>query len=115
LSFFNVPLGSIIGPLIVWLVKRNESEFVDDQGKEAVNFHLSMAVYAIVLAIAAVTIVLTAAIKRPTGIIAPIATVAGFVIFGLLMLFSLIATIVAAISASSGAHFRYPLRIRFIR
>src|SRR5947208_10710694 len=45
---YIIPFGSIIGPLIIWQVKKNEMPFVDDQGKEALNFQITMAIAAIV-------------------------------------------------------------------
>jgi uncharacterized Tic20 family protein len=45
----GVPLGNILGPLVVWLAKRQESEFVDDQGKEALNFQITFTLCEIVL------------------------------------------------------------------
>src|SRR4051794_18465566 len=45
-----VPGLNIIGPVVMWLLKREEHPFIDDQGKEAVNFHISMAIYGLVSA-----------------------------------------------------------------
>ena len=44
----GIPFGNILGPLIIWLIKKDEYPFVDDQGKEALNFQISMTVYLIV-------------------------------------------------------------------
>ena len=44
-ALLGVPMGSILGPLIVWLIKKNESPFVDDQGKESLNFQISFLIY----------------------------------------------------------------------
>ncbi|HHH80603.1 MAG TPA: DUF4870 domain-containing protein, partial [candidate division Zixibacteria bacterium] len=43
-----IPFGSIIAPLVIWLIKRAESSFIDDQGKEALNFQISMIIYAVI-------------------------------------------------------------------
>jgi uncharacterized Tic20 family protein len=37
-SGYVVPFGSVLGPLIIWLIKKDEMPFVDDQGKESLNF-----------------------------------------------------------------------------
>jgi hypothetical protein len=42
---YVLPLGNIIGPLVAWLMKRDEFPLVDDQGKEALNFQISMTIY----------------------------------------------------------------------
>src|SRR5690349_455038 len=50
LMYSGIPFASILGPLVVWLLKRDQSPYVDDQGKEAVNFQISMALYALLIA-----------------------------------------------------------------
>ena len=44
-------VGGIIAPLALWLIKRNESTFIDDQGKEALNFQISVALVSTALGI----------------------------------------------------------------
>ena len=44
LSGYLIPFGNIIGPLIIWAVKKDEYPFVDDQGKEAMNFQLTLTI-----------------------------------------------------------------------
>ncbi|MHC4547496.1 MAG: DUF4870 domain-containing protein [Planctomycetota bacterium] len=98
LSFcgFFFPFGNILGPLVIWLVKREDDPLVDDQGKEVVNFQISVTIYGIVCAI--LTLVLI-------GILLLIA----------LAVFDIVFTIIAAIKAYDGESFRYPLCIRFIK
>ncbi len=90
-------LGGIMGfiiPLIVWLIKKDESKFVDHQGKEAVNFHLTMMIGHLV---AGVTICLTFGILN-------------IAVWALSLTFS----IIAAMAANRGERYRYPMSIRFI-
>lgn len=87
------PVGSILGPLIIWLVKRNESPFLDDHGREAVNFQISIAIYYALLAISCVGI--------------PLIIVLPFV--------QIIMPIIMAVRASSGEYVRYPITIRFLK
>ncbi len=99
LGFFAgaiIPFGHIIAPLVIWLIKRDESAFVDDQGKEAVNFQITITIYFI------------------------IASFLVFVLVGLLLLpalaiYAFVIVIVAAVKANDGLKFRYPLSIRFIK
>ena len=91
-----IPFGNIIGPLVVWLIKKQEMPFVEDQGKEALNFQISVTIYLIASALLL------------------------FVIIGLLLLpavaiFSLVMTIIAAVKANNGERYRYPLCIRFLK
>ena len=95
-SGFLIPFGNIIAPLIVWLVKRDQSQFVGDQGKESLNFNIS------VLLAGAVCAVLV------------------FVFIGILMgvalfFYWLAMTIVAGIKASEGIRYRYPFTLRLIK
>ena len=95
LAMFLIPFGNIIGPLVIWLIKKDESSFVDDQGKESLNFQLSITIYALISAILILVII---------GI---------FLLIGLGIL-TLVLIIVAAVKSNSGEKFRYPLTIRFI-
>ncbi len=95
LAGFVVPFGNIIGPLVIWLIKKDESEFVNDQGKESLNFQISITIYAIVAALLMLVII---------GIFLLVAV-------GIL---SMVFIILAAIKANNGEKYRYPLTIRFI-
>ncbi len=92
---FFLPFGNIIGPLVVWLIKKDEMMFVNDQGKEALNFQISVSIYAIVSAFSIFLII-------------------GFLLLPAVMIFSLVMTIIACVKANEGEYYRYPLCIRFI-
>lgn len=92
---FIIPFGSLIGPIIVWAIKRDQYPLVDDQGKESINFQISMLIYYLVSAVLILILV-------------------GIPLLIALFLFKLIITVVAAIKAHEGIRFRYPLNIRFI-
>lgn len=91
-----IPFGHIFGPLIVWLIKRDSSEFIDDQGKEALNAQISFTIYFAVC-------------------IALMIVVIGFVLFPLVWLADLIFIIIAAVSANEGKRYRYPLILRLVK
>lgn len=95
LSGFFVPLGSVIGPLIIWLVKKDEIESVDRHGRAALNFQLTMLIVYVVC-----FILLFVAIG---AILLPIAA-----------LFSFIMIIVASIKAYEGKEVSYPFSIKFL-
>lgn len=96
LLVFVAPYAHILGPLLIWLLKRETSPFVDDQSKEALNFNISMIIY---LTVAAVLSCAFVGIPLLIG----------------LALFHLVIVIVAAVRAANGEHYRYPLTIRFIK
>jgi uncharacterized Tic20 family protein len=91
-----VPFGNVIGPLVIWLLKKEIDPFVDDQGKEALNFQISITIIGIVCALLIFV-----------GI--------GLILLVLLGLFWLIFTIIATIKANSGVAYRYPFTIRLIK
>jgi hypothetical protein len=94
---WTVPtVGHVLGPLVVWLIKRDAHPFIDDQGKEALNFQISMTIYMLV---AAVTL----------------CAVVGIVLVPVAIALDLIFPIIAAVKASSGETYRYPLTIRFVK
>jgi hypothetical protein len=96
-GLFLVPaLGCVLGPLIVWLIKRDQSQFVNDQGKEALNFNISFLLAGVVCG--ALVFVLI-------GILLGVA----------LFFYWLAMTIVAGIKASEGIRYRYPFTLRLIK
>jgi uncharacterized Tic20 family protein len=96
---FSVLFGFIIGPLVVWLMKKDTHPFVNDQGKEAINFQISMMIYASVAGL--MTII-------PPFCIGPIlASAIGIV--------DVVLAVVGGITANEGRPHRYPFTIRFIK
>ncbi|MCF8232282.1 MAG: DUF4870 domain-containing protein [Bacteroidales bacterium] len=96
LSGLFIPFGNLLGPLVVWLLKKDQSVFVDDQGKEALNFQLSMLIYSLIsglLIIVGIGIVL-------------------LVIIGILVL---VLSVLAGIKANEGVYYRYPFTFRLIQ
>jgi len=95
-SGFVIPFGHILGPLIVWAIKKDDHPFIDDQGKEAMNFQLSMTIYSIVAFLL-------------------IFIVIGIFLLIALCVFVVVMIIVASIKANEGVYYRYPLTIRFFK
>ena len=101
-SAFITGLGCVLGPLIVWLVKRETMPFAGDQAREALNFNITAIIVAVGLGIfTAITLGIGALITVP----------AAFVLFiGWFVL-----TIVAAMKANNGEQYRYPFSIRLVK
>ncbi|MGM8366013.1 DUF4870 domain-containing protein [Virgibacillus sp. W0181] len=91
-SFF-VP---VLGPLVIWLVKREDSEFIDYHGKEYFNFFISFTIYSIISTILILVLV---------GILL-------LIIVGILLF---IFTIIALVKAYNGERYRIPLTFRIIK
>jgi uncharacterized protein len=93
---YIIPFGSILGPLIIWQIKKNEMPFVDDQGKEALNFQISVAIAAVVCIILIFILI-------------------GIFMLWILAIVDLVFIIIAAISANNGQAYRYPINLRLIK
>lgn len=90
-----VPGAGILAPLLLWLARRERSGFVDDEGREALNF--------------AITLVLAAIACVPFMFI-----LIGFVLLGVVYVYCFVFAIIAATHASRGEPYRYPLTLRLI-
>jgi uncharacterized protein len=94
--------GNIIGALIAWLVFKDRSAFSDDQGKESLNFQLSLTLYsAIGIAFCIMTFGLGIFVVVP--------------MLGIMSILQIVFIIVAALEANKGVAYRYPATLRFIK
>ncbi len=91
-----IPAAGLIATLVLWLIKREDGTLIDQQGKEALNFQISLFIYA------AICIFLS------------VVGIGLFLLFPL-AIFAFVCIIIAAIKASEGIAFRYPICIRFIK
>ena len=94
--------GCFLGPLIVWLIKKDSMPFVDDQGKEALNFNITVAIASLIL-------LLLSIMTFGIGLIIAIPL---WVVIGITWL---VFTIIAAIKANEGVRYRYPFALRLIK
>lgn len=92
-GMIGVPVGNILGPLVIWLMKKDESPKVDENGKESLNFQLSIIIYTFICAV----------------------TIIGIILLPFLALFSLIMVIIASIKVYNGEEFKYPITLRMIK
>jgi uncharacterized Tic20 family protein len=95
-------LGFFIGPLVIWLMKKDTMPFVDDQGKEALNF-------AITVSLLCVALLIMTFMTLGLGLL---------LTFPLLMVIgigSLVFVIIAAIKANEGVKYRYPISLRLVK
>ncbi|MCF7668477.1 MAG: DUF4870 domain-containing protein [Verrucomicrobia bacterium] len=94
--FIGIPLGNVIGPLVIWLIKRNEMPIVDEHGKAALNFQISMSIYFIVSLVLALAVI-------------------GFFLLLAWMIMEIVFVIIAAVKANNGESYEYPLTIQFLK
>jgi len=103
-AWFVFPFyGNVLGPLVLWLIKRGDSPYLDRVGKEVLNFQISFSIY-ISLAIAVGTVLLIFLI----GILFYFLAAAIWVAWVVLM-------IVAAVKTSNGEDYKYPFAIRLLQ
>lgn len=96
LSLAGIPMGNIIGPLIFWSTKKEESNFVDECGKESINFQITMTIYFCISFILCFVMI-------------------GFLFLLILSLMELICVLKACIAANNGMSYKYPMTISFIK
>ena len=96
LAGFVVPFGNVIGPLVVWMMKKAEYPLVDREGKKALNFQITIAIVFFILIPFCFILI-------------------GIPLIVLLGIASLILTIIAAVKTSKGEEYNYPVSIKFIK
>ena len=87
---------SFLGPLILWLIKKDEDEYVDQQGKEALNFQITIIIASVVSAILTFICI-------------------GFIMAIFVSVLDIVFSIIAAVAASKGQDYRYPVSIRLLK
>jgi len=97
LSGLFFPLGLVLGPMLVWFLKRNDSNYLDIQGKRAINFQLTILITSFVITIFSV-------ILKPLIIIA--------FLVGLVGIFF---AVYAAMQANKHANYNYPYSLRILK
>jgi uncharacterized Tic20 family protein len=95
-GFIMPAAGNIVAPLIIWQIKKDDYPFVDEQGKEAVNFQISISIYFIV------------------SLFLCCICIGAFLVAAVIIVF-FVFLLIAAVKANNGYHYRYPLSIRFIK
>jgi uncharacterized Tic20 family protein len=89
-------IGMLLGPLIVWLIKKDEMPFLNDQGREALNFQITVFLAGLVCS-------------------ALIFLVIGVPLLFALSIFDLVFMIIGAVKASEGVAYRYPINLRLVK
>lgn len=134
LSQYLIPFGNYIFPILIWSSKKNESEFVNYNGKQVLNFQLSMFLYTLLLLLIAVPIFIFTFLKNVTydevfnhqnvdfdnlnhenitGFV--MLAIVAAIIFGFLKVIEFILIIYGAVKASNGEQYKYPLSISFFK
>lgn len=95
LAGYVIPFGNIFGPMVLWLMKRETMPFVDKEGKESLNFQISMTIYMIVAVILCFFCI-------------------GVPLLISLAIFDIVVVVMACLESSKGNAYRYPLCLRLV-
>lgn len=93
---YIIPLGNIIAPWVIWLVKRDQSEYINQQGKEAINFQITVSLLALLFCLLYIVVI-------------------GLILLPLLALANVILIIMAALATYKGENYKYPFSLRLIK
>lgn len=96
LAGYVIPFGNIIGPLVVWQMKKTEIPFAADQAKEALNFNITLTILIVIC-------------------LALMCVVVGFFLLPVVGIGGLVLMILAAVAANKGEYYRYPYIFRFVK
>ena len=96
LAGFIVPMGSVIGPLIVWLIKKEDMPLVAEHGRKSLNFQITMLIAYIICFILMIVAI-------------------GAILLPIVAIFSFIMVVIGAIKTNDGKPFSYPFSINLIK
>jgi uncharacterized Tic20 family protein len=95
IGYFAIPFGNVIAPLIIYLMKKDESPFVAEQSMESLNFQISMSIYMLISGVLVLILI-------------------GFLLLAAVWVVGVVLTVIASVKAANGEAYRYPLTIRLI-
>jgi uncharacterized Tic20 family protein len=95
-GFLVVPFGNVIAPLVIWMIKKDTMPFVNDQGKESLNFQITLTI-AMIISIISIFVCI------------------GYVLIPAVYVTGIVFVIIASIKANEGVRYRYPFALRFIK
>ena len=132
LSQYFIPFGNFIFPIIIWSSTKDKSEFIDAQGKQSINFHLSLLMYSFIMALIAIPLFFISIFSRADYTFNDgdflvenfnMTEVSGLLVtaivitctFFLLKVLEFFLIIYASVKTSNGYDFKYPLTINFLK
>lgn len=134
LTQYIIPLGNFIFPIVLWSSLKKDSGFLDENGKNAINFQISIFIYSLVLCLVAIPIFLFTifshlsfeamvrdedvflhnfSVQNISGIV--ILAVVAVILFFFLKVAEFFLVLVASVKATEGVAYKYPLTIPFIK
>lgn len=130
-SRFIIPFGNFIGPIVLWISNKEKSEFIDTHGKQAINFQISVLLYAIIIGTITIPLFIFKIfqgidfidfngfqnihfnIGKPSALLYIGGALGGLAVVGFIL--ELVFIIIASLKARDGKLYHYPLTINFIK
>jgi len=130
-SRFIIPFGNFIGPIVLWVTNKDKSEFIDTHGKQAINFQISILLYAIILGTLTIPFFIFKIfngidfidfngfhdfhinIGKPSPLLYIGGVLGAFAIIGFIL--ELVFIVIASLKARDGEIYHYPLTINFLK
>lgn len=130
-SRFLIPFGNFIGPIVLWIANKEKSEFVDEHGKQAINFQISILLYAIIIGTISIPFFIFNIfsgfdfidfngfhnfhinIGKPSPLLYIGGALGALAIVGFII--ELILIVIASLKARDGVYYKYPFTINFLK
>nr|WP_299555685.1 DUF4870 domain-containing protein [Seonamhaeicola sp.] len=130
-SRFIIPFGNFIGPIILWIANKDKSDFIDDHGKQAINFQISILLYAVIIGTLTIPFFIFKVfhgidlvdfhgfhdfhinIGKPSPLLYIGGVLGAFAILAFIL--ELVFIVIASLKARDGEYYRYPLTINFLK
>ena len=130
-SRFIIPLGNFIGPIVLWSINKDKSSFIDKHGKQAINFQISILLYAIIIGSIAIPFFafnlfdafnfldihhfdsFHINLSKPSPLLYIGGALGGLAIIGFIL--ELVFIVIASLKARDGELYNYPITINFLK
>lgn len=130
-SRFIIPFGNFIGPLILWITNKEKSEFIDNHGKQAINFQISILLYAIIIGTLTIPFFIFKifngvdfidfngfnsfhiSVGKPSPLLYIGGALGFLAVLGFIV--ELVLIVIASLKARDGEYYKYPFTINFIK
>jgi uncharacterized protein len=113
----GMPFSNVLGPLILYLIKKDEDSFVAVAARESLNFQIFVSICGVVLFAGYIASFVSAffSVFEPSKAHPPILAFAILPFFLILGIFDVASVAIAAIRSYNGEAYRYPITLRFVR
>ena len=128
---FFIPFGNFIGPIVLWIANKDKSEFIDANGKQAINFQLSIFLYAVIIGTITIPFFIFKVLNGldfidfhgfhdfhiNLGKPSPLLYLGGFLgaLAIIAFIIELVLIVIASLKARDGQIYKYPLTINFLK